>query len=209
MRPMNTTSRTTKAANKTDGRTINAGTLEKLRTTILGLFAEALYQDVGIRTICERAKVSTQTVYKYFGNKEEILYACIKQDLDELNTSIIEAASEQKSRADQVRAALETWCNFYFANPSIARIVFLNIPQAYWVGERQFVQSALHNALNQQVTEGQQAGELWDTVPAELLNEMAIGAGHRLMIRWLTSDEVSADEVRRSYISGVLKLITP
>ncbi|WP_390615922.1 TetR/AcrR family transcriptional regulator [Maricurvus nonylphenolicus] len=206
---MNTTSRTTKAAHKTDGRTINANTLEKLRTTILGLFAEALYQDVGIRTICERAKVSTQTVYKYFGNKEEILYACIKQDLDGLNASLIEAASHHCNRIDQVRVVLETWCNFYFDNPSIARIVFLNIPQAYWVGERQFVQSALHDALNQQVEAGQQAGDLWDQIPAELLNEMAIGAGHRLMIRWLTSDEISAEEVRTSYIAGVLQLITP
>lgn len=196
-----------------DRRTINPATLEKLRTTILDLFASALYQDVGIRTICERAKVSPQTVYKYFGNKEEILYACIKSDMDGLNAAMLEAARGQDSLPEQIRALLAVWCDFYFENPGIARIVFLNIPQAYWVGERQFVQSALHRVLFDQLHQGQMEGVAWDGIAADMLNEMMMGAGHRLMIRWLMAEEASEANVRNavkdSFIQGVLKLIQP
>ncbi|GAA5314881.1 MAG: hypothetical protein AseanaTS_00850 [Candidatus Pelagadaptatus aseana] len=192
----------------TDRRAISAKTLDKLRVTILELFASGLYQDVGIRDICSRAKVSPQTVYKYFGNKEEMLYACIKQDLDRLNATMIAAAQEHQQLSDQVRAIMTVWCDFYFDNPGMARIVFLNIPLAYWVGERQFVQSALHDALYQRVSDGQQQGEVWAELPADILNEVLMGSAYRLMVRWLSDDNLSADQVRCYLIAVVLKLIT-
>lgn len=204
------TNTATKSTTKTqDRRTISAKTLEKLRATILELFSSGLYQDVGIRDICSGAKVSPQTVYKYFGNKEEMLYACIKADLDGLNRAMIESAQQHSLIAGQVRAILTVWCDFYCQNPGIARIVFLNIPLAYWVGERQFVQSALHDALHDRVSAGQQQGEVWEALPADILNEVLMGAAYRLMVRWLSDEALSAEAVKSHLIAAALQLIAP
>ena len=58
-----------------DGRLIKPETLTLLRNTILECFAQGQFHQVGIREICQKARVSPQTVYKYFGNKEGLFTA--------------------------------------------------------------------------------------------------------------------------------------
>ena len=192
-----------------DRREIDPETLERLRTIILELFAASLYHDVGIRSICLQAKVSPKTIYKYFGNKEEILYACIKQDMNRLNDMFMPAINGHKSMAEKIKAIVNIWCDFYFAHPSIARIVFLNIPQGYWVGEHEFNQTALHKVLFTVISEGQQQGDAWNEVEADAINEVIMGAAHRLMLRWLTTEKSSKEDIKRILIDCGLKLLLP
>ena len=53
----------------TDKRKISPDALERLRTTVIELFAEGLFHQIGMREIASRAGVGLQTIYKYFGNK--------------------------------------------------------------------------------------------------------------------------------------------
>ena len=66
-----------------DKRTLAPEALENLRKTVIELFANGLFHEVGIREIASKAKVSPQTIYKYFGNKDELIFACIEPDLKE------------------------------------------------------------------------------------------------------------------------------
>ena len=68
-----------------DKRLIAPEAIEKLRKTVLALFADNHFHEVGIRDICKQAGVSQKTIYKYFGNKEQLLLACIEQDLQTLS----------------------------------------------------------------------------------------------------------------------------
>lgn len=192
-----------------DRREIDPETLEKLRTIILDLFAASLYHDVGIRSICLQAKVSPKTIYKYFGNKEEILYGCIKQDIDRLNELFITAINAQDSISGKIKAVVNTWCDFYFQHQSIARIVFLNIPQGYWVADHEFNQTELHNVLYAVITEGQRQGTIWQGVEADAMNEVLMGAAHRMMVRWLTTEKSSEEDIKRILIDCGLKLVSP
>lgn len=190
-----------------DKRTLNPETLEKLRRTILELFSEALFQDVGIRAICKQAKVSPQTVYKYFGNKEEMLYACIRQDMDRLNDTAFRATLKTRNAVEKNVRFLDAWCDFYFAHPSMARIVFLNIPQAYWVGDRQFIQLNVHKASRHTLQKGQDRGEVWDGASPDLMGQALMGMAHRLMVRWLLDDTVSAETTKATLIALTRKVL--
>lgn len=192
-----------------DRRAIDPKTLDKLRHTILGLFANALFHDVGIRDICLHAKVSPKTVYKYFGGKEEMLFACIKQDLDALNDQSLAAAARHRDVNDQLSAFLDSWCDFYQQHMNVARIVFLTIPQAYWVGNRQFVQARVHQAARTLLTQGQAEGSIYAEIPADVLFEMIMGAAHRIMVRWLTIEPQNIESLKPQLIAGVAHLLKP
>ncbi len=55
-----------------DRRKISADALERLRATVVELFASGLFHEVGMREIARTAQVSPKTIYKYFGDKERL-----------------------------------------------------------------------------------------------------------------------------------------
>lgn len=171
-----------------DKRFIATKSLEKLRITIIELFSEGLYHEVGIREICKRAKVSPHTIYKYFGNKEELLYATIKEDMEALTENLISAASAQDSLPQKVVAFVETFFSFYYQNPAIAKIVFLNIPASYWIDETKFVQRGYHDYIRDLIVQGQEEGLILQVDP-QILMEIIMGAVSRLIIKWLIDPE--------------------
>ncbi|GHB43627.1 hypothetical protein GCM10007094_36310 [Pseudovibrio japonicus] len=192
-----------------DHRTIKPEALETLRRTILEIFSSGMYQDVGIRQICQQARVSPQTVYKYFGNKEQMFFACIKKDLEDLHAEGLKAARAEENTVDKYLAFLEVWCDFYFANPIIARIVFLNIPQAYWVGRSQSVHAALNTEATETIVQGQTDGSVWNETPPELLGQMVMGMAHRLLTRWLLTENADSAETKQALVKSIRKLLEP
>ncbi len=191
-----------------DRRAIRPEALEALRKTILEIFANGMYQDVGIRQICKQARVSPQTVYKYFGNKNEMLYACIRSDLETLYVEALKQADTKVNTIDKCMSFLNTWCCFYFKNPGIARIVFLNIPQAYWLGHNQLMHTSLHRGIIRTILEGQNQSAVWDETSAELLAHAMMGIAHRLMIRWLISEE-NSERTKQALTTTLRKLLEP
>jgi TetR/AcrR family transcriptional regulator, fatty acid metabolism regulator protein len=178
-----------------DRRILDPKTLEKLRATILELFANASFQDVGVRQICEMASVSPKTVYKYFGNKDEMLFGCIQADLDGMNAACVDAVGQHSDYVEKMGAFLDQWCGFYFDHPEIARIVFLNIPQRAWAGDRYFVQVELQEAGHNLIREGQAAGAIGHDLDPKLTMDILMGGAHRAMIHWLVSDDISGAQV--------------
>jgi len=196
------------SSNKTlDKRQIAPEALGKLRKTILDLFASSAFETVGIRDICTRARVSPQTVYKYFGNKEAMLYACIRSDLDELNRLCLNATANIQSLKDQMHAFISAWCDFYFSRPNIARIVFLNIPMRYWVGERDIIQAPVHRATENFLKQGQDNGEIWPDLDIHIVKNMIMGSAHRVMIYWLDTGGVTKQEACEELNKAMTRLI--
>lgn len=171
-----------------DPRSISPVALEKLRQTIIECFSESQFHEVGIREICQKAKVSPQTVYKYFGSKEELMYACVHEEMENMNKRAMAATQQAQGTDAQISAFAEVFYRFYGDNPSIARIVFLNIPLAYWVSHRSFIQRDLHEFLYTLIRAGQESGVIKNQAPPDLILEMIMGASARLIVRWLTQE---------------------
>lgn len=191
----------------TDRRQIAPEAHARLRTTILDMFASSAYETVGIRDICARAKVSPQTVYKYFGNKEAMLYACIREDVDELNRRCLDAITGVEGLREQMRAFISAWCDFYFARPNVARIIFLNIPMRYWVAEREIIQAPVHRATEAFLKHGQELGEVWPDLDIHVVKNMIMGSAHRVMIYWLENGRPTKEAAREELYKAMTRLI--
>ena len=192
----------------TDKRVIEEATLENLRRTILSMFAENPFNDVGIRQICQEARVSPQTIYKYFGSKEMMLFACIRSDMEKLNNAALTAARKFSKPAEQIEAMLQAWCRFYGKNPVVARIVFLNIPVSYWISEQDSVQMQVWSAIRSAIENGQKAKKINRDLPADLLLDMLMGSLHRIMARWLTEGKGSFSKTSQQAVGASMHLLS-
>lgn len=189
-----------------DKRYLAEESLEKLRNTIIGLFSEGLYHQVGIREICKQAGVSPHTVYKYFGSKEDLLYASIAKDMQVLASEITDVAAQGLSFKLKLTASSRAFFDFYRRNPAIAKIVFLNIPISYWVDRNKYVQNRYKNYILLMIQEGQKNKAIAAHDP-EFLLEMVMGAAYRLIVKWLVDENCDFEIMVKTFNDVVQQFI--
>lgn len=172
-------------ADVADRRLMSEEALERLRHVLIQLFSQDLFHQVGIRDICNQAKVSPKTVYKYFGNKEQLLEACVEQDLQLLYAMTQEQINAAATIKEKMRAQIHTILEFYGQRREVARMVFLNIPVLYWLRSGSKAHAA-HRRLGVGVyREGVDAGELRADLEPMVINELIAGGVNRVISRWL------------------------
>lgn len=172
-----------------DKRKIRPATLEQLRRTIIDLFAENQFHEVGMRDICKKSGASPQTVYKYFGDKQALLAACIEQDLQLLTQMCEERLRQATTVREAVEALANTQFEFYAERPTIAKIVYLNLSASYWVGRASKAQIAFQKLLSDMLTTVHKPRTLYGQLPTTILEDIAAGGAARITIRWLTEGE--------------------
>jgi len=77
----------------------NENTKERLLRAAAILFAEASYDTVSIRDICDHAGISITAVHHHFGSKEKLLHAIFEQ----INESVIEAPLRILARGSKTK----------------------------------------------------------------------------------------------------------
>ena len=174
----------------TDRRNISTDTLEKLRTTVIDLFSQGLFHKVGIREIAKQAKVGPQTIYKYFGNKDELIFACIRPDLAKLNHTLEQAREDGGSDAlQQLKQMIAAFVGYYLSHRRLAEIVYLTIPARQWVIDPEFTQHETLNHFIEVMRLGQDQGCIRTDAHAEELVDLMAGAFARYITRKLSSTE--------------------
>lgn len=174
----------------TDRRNISTDTLEKLRTTVIDLFSQGLFHKVGIREIAKQAQVGPQTIYKYFGNKDELIFACIRPELAKLNETLKQARDEGGNNAlDQLRQMIAAFVGYYLSHRRLAEIVYLTIPARQWVVDPEFTQHETLNYFIDVMRQGQDQGCIRTDARAEELVDLMAGGFARYITRKLSSPD--------------------
>ncbi len=184
-----------------DKRQLSDEKRETIRQIIISLFADSLYQDVGIRDICTQAGVTPKTIYKHFGNKDALLISAISPDMKRLNLALSDASQTGPTLIDNLQAMSQAFFRFYFENIAIARIMFLNIPSAYLVSKPEFIQSVQLGIVRDLIIQGQKIEFIRQDIDASELTEAVAGLTMRSMFRYLTAStslptpEEAADKI--------------
>ncbi len=192
-----------------DQRNLNPESIAKLRATILEQFSSRKFHEVNIRQICENARVSPKTIYKYFGNKEEMLYACIEQDFNELKICCDRSIQADRCVSDNLKNLTATWFDYFERNIVPARIIFLTIPVSYWLGTQMEGRRIINDLLLELIETGQASGEIWSGVSAKALEHMVIGGLRRNLVRWLLDEELDLEVIKHNSIAILMKLLQP
>ena len=83
-----------------------------------------------MRKIAADVGMGAMTLYKYFGNKNEILHHIWEDFFVELFTGLQEKVLAEHSHTDKFRVACYAYLNYWFKHPDRFRMVFLNEDRA-------------------------------------------------------------------------------
>jgi len=83
----------------------------------ISVFADEGFRNADVQVIADKAGVGKGTVYRYFGNKQELFWAATYCVLERLDERLIAAMEGLEGAAAKIRAACVAYAEFFEANP--------------------------------------------------------------------------------------------
>jgi AcrR family transcriptional regulator len=126
------------------------------------VFAREGFRGTDVQVIADRAGVGKGTVYRYFGDKQDLFWETVYWVLDKLHRYLEAAVSAHDRPLDQLRAACVAYGQFFEDNADYLEIFVLD--RAEFRGRAPQQRQQRHEEMIQRFTEiierGTQAGEI-------------------------------------------------
>lgn len=155
-------------------------TLSKIEHAVIDLFATSDDSDVTMQAIAKRANVSLQTLYKYFGDKQTLIYVILDQVLGRLAVRMLDHLRGIDSVKDRLRKTLWVMFDFFDTNPKAVLFVSSALPVTRYHHIAIYENKELMGAFLQVLFDGQQRGILNQTVSLKILFDVFMGFITRL-----------------------------
>lgn len=163
---------------------IRPATLDKIEKSVIALYAsddsEAAAESVTMQAIAKHANVSLQTLYKYFGDKNTLIYVILDRVLSRLAARMIDHLSGIDSVKDRLRKTLWVMFDFVDHNPDAVLFFSTAIPVSHYQHIAIYENKDLMQAFLQVLSDGQQRGELNQNVSLKTLLDVFMGFITRL-----------------------------
>lgn len=156
-------------------------TLDKIEKAVRQLFAGSDASDITMIQIAKAANVSLQTLYKYFGDKQTVLYTIMDLVLGRLAVRMMDHLQGIDSVEDRLRKTLWVCLDFIDTHPD-AVMVLSKVSIARFHNIAIYNNKELIDAFLSVLEDGQKRGVLVDTVPLPILFDVFMGFISRLGI---------------------------
>jgi AcrR family transcriptional regulator len=153
----------------------------RIEGAVLQLFSEREFHRVGFGEIAGAANVSLQTIYKYYGSKEALLYSCLESWLGILALRMVDHLQGIENYQDKLRKVFWVVLDFFDRNPKVAQLIMSSVYLNTWGRNRTFRQPQLMGVLMQTLADGRAQGILTDEVDEKVLLDYFMGVMERLV----------------------------
>lgn len=160
---------------------LDANIRKRIEDAVLGLFSEREFHRVGLGEIASAANVSLQTIYKYYGSKEALLYSCLETWLGILAMRMVDHLQGIETYQDKLRKVFWVVLDFFDRHPKVAQLIMSSVYLNTWVRDQTFRQPQLMGGLMHTLAEGRAQGILTDEVDEKILLDYFLGIMERLV----------------------------
>jgi len=112
---------------------------EEFRREILNsardLFIDVGYEKFSMRRLAEKIDYSPTTIYHYFKNKDDLLFAICEEVAEQFLARLSHIRSVQSKPYEALRQAMLYLLDFAFDNPNQYKVFFLTRPDVYGTQE--------------------------------------------------------------------------
>ncbi len=189
-------------AKKTDSskrsKTAPAASVKKrLEAAVLEVFSKNDFHRADMRTVAKKAGVSFETIYKYYGSKEKMLFAFVDKWLNELTDETIRNIEGITDTKEKIRMIYLTQLDYYDRNPRKAGIMYLTIPLRTALSAPVFRAERLTGIVLDVLRQGKKEGLLNPRIRTGLLFDLPYGMIYRSYIMWVARRQQGrlADEI--------------
>jgi len=159
---------------------IDPETRARIEQAVLDVFAEREFHRVGLIEIARGANVSLQTIYKYYGSKEALLFSSLDSWLAKLAARMIDHLQGIEDYKERLRKVFWVILDFTEKNPKIVQLMMSSVYINTWRKQGQYENPELFGTFIRVLAEGRARGVLNDDVDEKVLLDYIMGVLFRL-----------------------------
>ena len=148
-------------------------------------FSEQEFHKVSLIEIARQANVSLQTIYKYYGSKEALLFGTLDTHLGALARRMIDHLEGIENFEDRLRKVFWVIFDYFEGNPGVGRILASSVYLNTWSQNDTFRQPELFAVFMRVLREGKSKGILTDEVDEKVLLDVMLGIATRAITMWV------------------------
>lgn len=169
----------------TDGSVLSDITRDRIDAAVLKLFSERDFHHVKLIEVAREARVSLQTIYKYYGDKETLFFACLDRWVGRLTRRMLDHLQGIAGHQDRLRKVFWVTLDFFERHPEVAQLMMTSTYITSWRGRESFRQEELMAVFLRVLSEGRDQGVLTDEVEPPVLLDFIFGVIHRRTLMWI------------------------
>ena len=156
-------------------RSMRPDTLDRIEKAVLELFATRDFHEVSLQEVARAANISLQTIYKYFGSKEVLLYAMLDVMLVRLADRMIDHLQGIDDARERLRKTCWVFLDYMDKHPAVMLLLVTAVPASRHRKIRIYESPELMGAFLGVLKDGQQRGVLNNRVSSKVLLDVFMG----------------------------------
>ena len=173
-------------------RSMRPETLERIEKAVLTLFASRDFHEVSLHEVAREANISLQTIYKYFGSKETLLYAMLDVMLVRLAERMIDHLQGIDDARERLRKTCWVFLDYIDKHPAVMLLLVSAVPASRHRNIRIYESPELMGAFLGVLKDGQRRGVLNDRVSSKVLLDVFMGILGRIGLMHIVRNETRA-----------------
>lgn len=161
---------------------LNPETRQRIESAVLDIFSRREFHRVGLIDVARAANVSLQTIYKYYGSKEALLFSCLDARLSELAVRMIDHLQGIDEYKERLRKTFWVVLDFFDRNEKVAQLALSSVYVNSWRKHGNYQHPELFGAFIRVLAEGRERGVLSDEVEEKVLLDYIIGVLGRIVL---------------------------
>ena len=166
---------------------LEPGTRERIEQAVLDTFSQREFHRVGLIEIARAANVSLQTIYKYYGSKEALLFSTLDSELQRLSARMIDHLQGIENHKERLRKTFWVALDFFERNPRVLQLMMSSVYINTWRRSGGYAHRPLFSTFLKVLAEGRASGVLTDEVDEKVLLDFIYGVIQRTVQAWVLS----------------------
>ena len=163
---------------------LDPATRGRIEQTVLDIFSQREFHRVGLVEIARGASISLQTIYKYYGSKEALLFSTLDGQLEQLAERMIDHLQGIEDYKERLRKTFWVSLDYFERNPRVLQILMSSVYINTWRKQGNFEHRALFSTFMKVLAEGRASGVLTDEVDEKTLLDFMSGVIWRAVQSW-------------------------
>jgi len=160
---------------------LDPDTRARIEQAVLDIFSEREFHRVGLIEIARGANVSLQTLYKYYGSKEALLFSCLDVWLQKLAVRMIDHLQGIEDYKERLRKVFWVSLDFFEKNPKVMQLQMSSVYVNTWRKQEHYHNPELFGTFIKVLGEGRERGVLSDAVDEKYLLDFVMGVTNRVV----------------------------
>lgn len=168
---------------------MRSDTLARVEKAVLELFSSRDFHEVSLHDVARSANVSLQTIYKYFGSKEALVYSMLDVMLGRLAERMIDHLQGIDDARERLRKTCWVTLDYMDKHPAVMLLMFTAVPVSRHKNIGIYESPELMGAFLGVFKDGQARGVLNSRVSSKVLLDVFMGMMGRVVLMHIVRGE--------------------